>query len=805
MASKMIEKSSGTLSGRGRGKTPAAPQYGPTAGGGSSLDVGRALDILRYLGYWIVGLVLVPGLSILGRSLWAGSLGPKLIASLVLVVVAVMLTRALWDESRPRGNMHDRYRVAGSVLWLFAALIGTSWLGGPGPVAVARPWADVMWGSGAVLALWWTLGALPAVAGRGNDAHAQAPDTLAQALGLGSSVVTGADRDEKGIRTAYRWRLAGVSIAALRAAAPLLAVRLGIPANGIRIIEDPDNAATPTMIVVSEDVLRKMPPWPGPSIPGGSITEPVRSGLYEDGTEVTSVRYGRHKLVGGATGSGKTESEITEFADILTRRDVCAFWADAVKPGQTVPDFAPAITRVATTKAQVRKLVIGLIAAVEYRATLPIGRMWRPTPAAPAMHVHFEEGAVLQQVLGDKLLEFVATARSVGITITWSMQRPSAESLSTDVRAQFADRACYGVLKDDDADMVLNEATIEAGAAPQVWKDEFPGYQYREAGPDRRKHSMPNRAWLIPPRALRAHVAKWAPRMAQLDEGTARAMGDAWTELKSGAQYAVEHGWIAPTGSAGWIPPASRDGDDETDDGGTAGPIPSPREPEPGDPTRGGSVPLGETNGGDDVRDDETSRDETTGQDEPPAYGTAETRRRAEPSRPERDDEEGEDGMTASEREAYNSEIETARAELVEALGPIDPDLAAALRDAEGQQVDVGDVPDFDLWTGDGDELDYAGRVAAVAAELEQRMPAQADGVEVSVTDLADVLTEVPGWRTVAKPALYRLLGKAIEAGQAEDREHGSYWVTATCPGWLRREVARLAATEGEEEAYDED
>lgn len=757
----------------GRGQ-PAPPTHGPTGGGVQVHEWFRLLDGARYAAPWILGLVIVPALSILGRWLWAGQLVTRLGASAALVGVAVLLVLAVWDESRPRRNRWDRVRVAVSTSWVFGALVGTSWFGGAGPILVARPWADLMWGSGFVLALWWTLGALPAVAGRGDDG-ATGRDTVAEALGLGQSVVTDVEDDETGVRRTIRWRLHGVTAEALRAAAGLIAVRAKVPPNGVRVTENPDDAGAPEMQLVRKDVLRHMGPWPGASRPGGSIAEPVRSARREDGTDVEAVRLNRHKLVGGITGAGKTEGAIGELMDVITRRDVVVMMSDTVKPGQSIPDIAPALRVVATTRPGTKKLVLALQRAVEYRSSLPSGRAWRPTPKLPAILMHFEEGALVAQILGDDLRDLVATARSVGIIVTLSMQRPSHSALDTDTRAQFADRECYGVTRDDDADMILSEQTIEAGAAPQVWKDDYPGYHYREAG-DRKKHAMPARTWPMPPRIVRPHVAKWAPRMAQLDAGTAAAMGDALTELTSGEAYALAHGWRRGDGGE-WIPPSVQhdDGDDDSPDDGDGTAPAGPSEPGPN-----GSSPAGEaTATGDGMTGDETS------------------------ARDEHEDDG--DELSEAERAEIDAERDELRGEIAEAI-PVHPDIAEVVEAIE-RGVTPPDEPgdDFELWTGDGEPLGYAGRVAAVADELAGRIEPGAPGSVVRVRDVVDALTEVPGWHTGQRPAVYRLLGKAEDAGQAESRGDGAWWIEATCPAWLRRQVAQLEATDSDEAADDDE
>jgi hypothetical protein len=810
MAKKTIERMSNGPTGAGTrqaGHRPAGAPGAP-APAGQQRDVFAWLDVARYAGPLITGLMIYPVLAIVVRDLTASSLATRVIVSVALLASAYGFPLLAWLESAPRQNTFDRARASISIVWLFLAALGTAWFGGPHKYLVDAPWSWFLFGAGFLLALWWIIGALPAVAGRGEDHHPQA-DTLAEALGLGQSRIIGAEHDPNGTRSMYRFKLKGVSVQALRDAIPLLTTRLQVPGNGVRVVTNLDNDAEPTMVVVREDVLRKLGPWPGPSRPGGSITEPCRVGRREDNSLIEVIKHGsqggRHKLVAGMNGSGKTEGELNELAEITTRIDVICIWVDAIKAGQTVPDFAPALAKVATTKSQAVQLTQALVKAVEYRANTCKTRVWVPSPTHPAVAVNYEEGALLAEVLGSDLLDFVSTARSVGFFITFSLQRPSGPILSTDIRAQFPDRQCYGVDNADTADMVLPDKLTENGALPERWGQDYPGYHYRTAGTDF-EQAMPSRSWKIPPIVMRRHVAEFGPKMCAgrgpvaLDAGTAAAMGPAWTELTSGPEYALAHGWSQDETGA-WVVPVGPE--DET---GT-GTVPGPRET--GDNVRDARIGTviqvyGTGSKIDSVIVSETTQDrpgtgsETT-QDRP-GTGTGETETGRD--RPGTEDDIDEDGLTVSERVEIAQEIATVRDEIAAELGEIDEDLAQALAEAEGQKIDDADLPNIKLWNTASSGLSYSERVQLVASKLAAALAEAGGPIEIKVGALAESLAEADGWQiTQARPALYRLLHKAEEAGYAENLLKGGRWlIDPHMPAWLIRETGNLEATEGEDD-----
>ena len=768
----------------GHGRPTEPWQYGDPRAGAMSFT-----DHLHWSGYaapYILGVIIVPLWAILPRLLFGSSSSLLAVGAFVLVIVGGVLTYATWDESRPR-RQYQRLRAAGSVFWVFLAPAVTLALSdpldygwwGPGSWWSIHPrwWlAEVL--VGLCLAIWWTIGGLPAVKGDGLDQHAGSADALAEALGIGQTHPRGKVKVD-GVRRQIPLRLKGVSIDALRQASGLIAVMARVPRNGVRVVEDPQDASAPDLILVTEDVLRTMSTPPPPTRPGGSITEPVRCGLREDATVVESVRMekgfgGQHVIVGGKTGGGKTSGLLEELYDVVTRRDVVLLHSDTRKSGQTFPDIAPAFARVATTASGTVKLVDGLNRVIVYRSE-HVGRCWSVHSLdhygnpMPALGISIEEAAAVAERLGSDLRAFLETARSVGIFLTLSMQRPSGNLLDTDTRAQFGEGWCFPVMRDEDAAMVLNEETILSGATPEVWgpkTPEYSGYFYRECGPAE-KHAMPARAWNRNPMEIRRHFGQWAPSMAWgrgpegLDQGTAEALGEAWTDLTSGADYALAHGWTRSAAGV-WTPPPLV----QEDDG-------------PGHPLVG--QPLYGT---------------------PPVTQVVQTQENApgQPAQVDQEDTDEEDRMDgerelAQVRAEVAEELEEDR-ELSEHDGEEDDAPASGTWSPEDFPVAEEEVV---LEAGqplpDGTELDYRGRVLA-AADVIDSITGGAGGRRRTVKTgvLVEAWYEVPGVTQAQRPALNRLLRKLVKHGEAEDAGRGRWTLEHTAGGWLRRHAEELEA-----------
>ena len=111
-------------------------------------------------------------------------------------------------------------------------------------------------------------------------------------------------------------------------ARPQIAARLGVSANAVRALPDPDNHSRGRLIITPRDLLRTSPTWPGPLGVGGTMVDPIGAGLYEDGQDLILYLAGdpkvkrpsTHILITGMTGAGKGVLARNLIAAMAVRR-----------------------------------------------------------------------------------------------------------------------------------------------------------------------------------------------------------------------------------------------------------------------------------------------------------------------------------------------------------------------------------------------------------------------------------------------------------------------------------------------------
>ncbi|MFD5875686.1 plasmid transfer protein TraB [Streptomyces sp. NPDC060322] len=320
-----------------------------------------------------------------------------------------------------------------------------------------------------------------------------------------------------------------------------IAGELGVSPNSIRIVPDPDDAARATLVVVPKDELKVPTVWPGPSNPGGSITDPIAIGIYEDGQVAVlwfpfdehSKRNGTHFLAAGMNGSAKSTGISVAMTEVLTKCDAVVWAVDPSKGQQTFAPFLPHLDWVEMTEAGGNQMIDALSQVITARAD-HLGRHgyknWTPGAfeklGMPYMVVWIEEAAKFFRN-GTEMEGLVMEARSAGISVIISLQRPSATSMPTDVREQLGGVLCFGVKGSTTADMALPDDVRDAGARPEAWENRKPGYAYLVApGVDEDRYATPLRTYLIDDDQIGGTLAVM-PRPS-VDPVTAAAAGDAY-------------------------------------------------------------------------------------------------------------------------------------------------------------------------------------------------------------------------------------------------------------------------------------
>jgi len=318
-----------------------------------------------------------------------------------------------------------------------------------------------------------------------------------------------------------------------------IAGEIGVSGTAVRIQPDPDRGDRATMIVVPKDMLRNTTVWPGPYAPGASITDAVPIGLYEDGAPAvlyfpaSSDRNATHFLTAGMNGSGKSAGQSVAITEALTRRDVVVWGVDPSKGMQTFAPFLPYLDWCEMTLKGGEEMIASLGPVITARAN-EMGRHgfknWTPEVfeklGMPYMIVWIEEAAKFFRE-GTELEGLVMEARSAGISVIISLQRPSSTSMPTDVREQLGGALVFGVKGSTTADMALPDDVRDAGARPEQWENRRPGYAYLVApGVDEDRYATPLRTYLIDDDGITGALAV-APR-PELDPVSAQAAGEAY-------------------------------------------------------------------------------------------------------------------------------------------------------------------------------------------------------------------------------------------------------------------------------------
>lgn len=330
-----------------------------------------------------------------------------------------------------------------------------------------------------------------------------------------------------------------------------IASELGVSPNSIKILPDADRADRATLVVVPEDMLKKGTPWPGPSCLGGSITEPIHIGIYEDGE--TAVlwfpagpgRNATHFLTAGMNGAGKSAGQSVAITEVLTRRDVIVWAIDPSKGLQTFAPFLPYLDWVEMTMSGGEAMIAALTKVITARANA-MGqhgyKNWTPEVfeklGMPYMVVWIEEAAKFFRE-GTEMEGLVMEARSAGISVIISLQRPSASSMPTDVREQLGGALVFGVKGGTTADMALPDDVRDAGARPEAWQNRKPGYCYLVApGVDEERYPFPVRTYYIDDDGIEGALAI-----------SPRPSADPVTAAAAGADYANRHIYL-PDGTS---------------------------------------------------------------------------------------------------------------------------------------------------------------------------------------------------------------------------------------------------------------
>ncbi|WP_018504892.1 hypothetical protein [Parafrankia discariae] len=445
--------------------------------------------LVRLLPPWGVAAAL-PLAAWLTEHMWTAP-GVAPWAAMGMTTITGVVSALAWKVSHARrmlGRLHVTINTAAALGWVTVATQ-------TGPFE--RPVID-LWAAGAfTLALSWNIRHAVRKNAEGGELD-QAPDVLATwwerhaAKRAGLEGVPARTRELTADRATVDLNLAGTghTAADVERAREHIAVEAGIPRTGVRTMEDPTNAGHVTMTLVRRDLLGETVVWAGPRYPGGSSLEPVVYGRYEDGEPIaytlpaTPAENGRKAKnavqtgVSGVNGAGKTGVALITAGEYLTRPESEVWVIDTVKGLQTWGSLCDLLGWFEDSHDGAKKMIAHLRAAIPARGKYLGGRglsKWKPGCGLSHVVVILEEAADLKL---DEVIKLVQQARSVGINIIVSAQRWSFDQIPTSLRSEITAAFVFGADDISDAEFLLGDKLIEAGADPAAWGVEDPGKCY---------------------------------------------------------------------------------------------------------------------------------------------------------------------------------------------------------------------------------------------------------------------------------------------------------------------------------------
>ncbi|WP_433465811.1 hypothetical protein [Spirillospora sp. CA-128828] len=305
---------------------------------------------------------------------------------------------------------------------------------------------------------------------------------------------------------------------------------MGLPPGTMTVSANMDRADLAHVTFSDPRILRTPLPWPGPSRPGTSVAELVRTGVFQDGDDAELFIVGNHLQIMGRTGSAKSlGAGWNLLSELFTRPDVAVLAADLSKGEQTLGPCRKSLHRFETDKAGVSSLIRDVYGKIKPRTDWLAAHgftEWQPGCGLTYWVVWFEEAAKIFAQVSDKdeesFMEIVKEIRSAGGTVVISLQRADWTQLPTLVRGQLS-KMIFGVENSADASFGLSEAQGDAGCRPELWGKRYPGMAYLDApGVDEAHLAMPLRTflWDKSGEQMRQHCDQFPAAGKTLDEFT---------------------------------------------------------------------------------------------------------------------------------------------------------------------------------------------------------------------------------------------------------------------------------------------
>lgn len=267
-----------------------------------------------------------------------------------------------------------------------------------------------------------------------------------------------------------------------------------------------------------------------------SIADEFAIGVRPDGTPMMLRLYdrkvgGRHGLIAGMTGSGKSNLLHLIISYVMAAPDAVAWIIDLKGGGQEHASWTRSTDWLAVSQNDAVGMVDSLNRIINVRGKISRKvwgkNIWQPSAEHPVIVVFIDEAAELTGDMSlmtalNKLKSIARTARTLGIVLVFATQYPTNEAIgSSQIKAQMWWKWCGRLNRRGQAQHVLSsyDDGIDVSALPS----EQPGSAYIEIG---EHEPARHRTHEIEDDAIDQHARRLGPQQPVLDSGTVRAAGD---------------------------------------------------------------------------------------------------------------------------------------------------------------------------------------------------------------------------------------------------------------------------------------
>jgi hypothetical protein len=466
------------------------------SGGGSKTRISKpsADGLGPFVTPWLISLAVMP-VALVSHAAWGQD--PTMVA--VLAVVATVLTGATyatWNKRHEHTRMAATVFAGGALGWVVFATANDPW-----GHTMRNAWAI----GGIFVSLLWNIRHGSLSAHQENDKPSNDKDGLFEKVQSLSGSRTKKIKEQTGrVEAKIQMKPGEGTVGAVQADKANIASAVGMGEDEVTVSGVPGRADQVKLTFQLTETLKKAVRWPGCSAPGRSIADaPLSPGMRSGGEPLAMWLVGSsdpdnprplpHTLCTGVTGAGKTETIVTTIIDMRSRIDVVPIVADPEKFKQGFGAIEHALGLAVDGEAEVHQFIRNLPDAIKYRAHLLGGLMrkdgtvgyqqWEPEcwtlHGIPLLFIDIEEAATVLSG-NDEFDQAIRTARSVGISLCASMTTAHHSNIERKTRGQFTNSLTHGCVEQYDARFALSSGTLEKGADPTKWRNNYPGSLYAE-------------------------------------------------------------------------------------------------------------------------------------------------------------------------------------------------------------------------------------------------------------------------------------------------------------------------------------